>query len=245
MRWTWRTAWFSSSAALMKSLWSDDSSTKETTTLMSPGGLGQLQEARVVATHGDLGVEVLQQVAGQAQLGEDDEVRLLRPGLGDELVVTREVRPRARRGAGRSGPGRRGVVPWPECMPREARVAAAQYVSTRTGVSAKSLTLRVRTAASMASGRCGDQGVGKTEAVATLVCIPSPRAGQHGGLWARLDELDRFQECFQTVRVLSTQTRAHLAHDDLVDERLVAILEQQSLALRRLGHACKQVDHEG
>ena len=32
------------------------------------------REALVVAAHGHLGIEVLEQVAGQAELGEDDEV---------------------------------------------------------------------------------------------------------------------------------------------------------------------------
>ena len=51
----------------------------------------QLGQARVVDAHGDLGNEVLEQVAGECQLGEDDQRRALprRGGqpLGEELEV--------------------------------------------------------------------------------------------------------------------------------------------------------------
>ena len=52
---------------------------------------GELDEALVVATHRDLGVEVLEQVAGEAELGEDDEVGPVTTSLADEGVVPREV----------------------------------------------------------------------------------------------------------------------------------------------------------
>ena len=55
------------------------------------GRLRQLQEARVVPAHGHLGVEVLEQVPGQAQLREDDEVGPLRAGFTEELVVPLQV----------------------------------------------------------------------------------------------------------------------------------------------------------
>ena len=40
----------------------------------SPGRAGQLGQPRVVEPHRDLGGEVLELVAGQPELGEDDEV---------------------------------------------------------------------------------------------------------------------------------------------------------------------------
>ena len=64
---------------------------------------GQLEEPRVVAAHGHLGVEVLEQVAGQAELRKDHEVRALHPGLSEELVVALQVlleRAEARRDLG-------------------------------------------------------------------------------------------------------------------------------------------------
>ena len=51
----------------------------------------QLGQARVVEAQGDLGREVLELVAGQAELREDDEVGLVRAGLVEELVMAPQV----------------------------------------------------------------------------------------------------------------------------------------------------------
>ena len=48
-------------------------------------------EAGVVPTHGHLRVEVLEQVAGQAELREDDQVGTLVAGFADELVMPLQV----------------------------------------------------------------------------------------------------------------------------------------------------------
>ena len=75
----------------------------------------QLEEARVVAAHGHLGVEVLEQVAGQAELREDHQVSAVCAGLPDELVVTRQVlveRTEPRRDLGqRDGDALRRLMP--------------------------------------------------------------------------------------------------------------------------------------
>ena len=51
----------------------------------------QRREARVVEAHRDLGREILEQVAGQPELREDDEIRAGRPGLIEQLMVPPEV----------------------------------------------------------------------------------------------------------------------------------------------------------
>jgi len=51
----------------------------------------QPRETRVVEAERDLGREVLQLVAGQAELGEDDQARAARACLVEELMVSREV----------------------------------------------------------------------------------------------------------------------------------------------------------
>ena len=56
------------------------------------GKLCQLLQARVGATHGDLGVELLQEIAGQTQLWEDEQVDGLRPSIRDYLGVARQIR---------------------------------------------------------------------------------------------------------------------------------------------------------
>ena len=52
---------------------------------------GQRREARIVEAHRDLGGEVLEQVAGQAELGEDDEVGAVGACLAEQLGVPGEV----------------------------------------------------------------------------------------------------------------------------------------------------------
>ena len=70
---------------------------------------GQRGEAGVVEAHRDLGREVLEQVAGQAQLREHDEAGPGLARLGEELVVAREVGvelPETRRDLGEGDPER-------------------------------------------------------------------------------------------------------------------------------------------
>ena len=55
------------------------------------GRIGEIGQPRVVEPHRDLRREVLELVAGQPELREDDEVRALRAGLLDQLVVARQV----------------------------------------------------------------------------------------------------------------------------------------------------------
>ncbi len=57
-----------------------------------PGRRRQLRQARVVEPHRDLGREVLELVAGQAELGEDDEVGATVASLAQALVMRRQVR---------------------------------------------------------------------------------------------------------------------------------------------------------
>src|SRR3990172_4530631 len=52
----------------------------------------QGRKARVIEPHRDLGREILQQVPGQTQLGEDDEPGAARPRLGKERAMALEVR---------------------------------------------------------------------------------------------------------------------------------------------------------
>ena len=58
----------------MKRRWSSDSSTKETMAASPSAACASASETGVVAAHGHLRVEVLEQVAGQAELREDDQV---------------------------------------------------------------------------------------------------------------------------------------------------------------------------
>jgi hypothetical protein len=73
------------------------------------GGPRQIGEARIVQAHGDLGRQVLQLVAGQAELGEDDQVGSLRAGLLEQLVMALQVcfeRPQSRGDLGERDPQR-------------------------------------------------------------------------------------------------------------------------------------------
>ena len=100
---------------------------------------GQLEEPGVVATHRDLGIEVLEQIAGQAELGEDDEVRVLPASVRDELMMPREVAGHiteswrdlgegdADRGHGRSV----GAGPSPSSMSGAARARGMKVASQR------------------------------------------------------------------------------------------------------------------
>ena len=58
----------------MNSRWSADSSTNETTAERPCGRRRERRQPRIVEPHRDLGGEVLELVAGQPELGEDDEV---------------------------------------------------------------------------------------------------------------------------------------------------------------------------
>src|SRR5215218_4855756 len=48
------------------------------------GGAAEFRETRIVRTHRDLGVEVLEQVAGQAELGKDEQVDRLITSIRDD-----------------------------------------------------------------------------------------------------------------------------------------------------------------
>ena len=115
----------------MKSRWSSDSSTNETMAAISPAASASACRRRVVAVHGDLGVEVLEQVARQPELREDDQVGVLAASLADELVVSLEVLLEQRRAAARSGPARHGAEPWPQCRRRPP--PAARLSTSRRG----------------------------------------------------------------------------------------------------------------
>ena len=72
---------------------------------------GEGREPRVVEPHRDLAREVLEQVAGQPELGEDDEVRAPGTCLVEEGVVALQVRvelPESRRDLG-EGDRQRGL----------------------------------------------------------------------------------------------------------------------------------------
>ena len=97
------------SAAAMNSRWSADSSTNDTTADRPRVARGQRGQARVVEAHRDLGREVLEQVAGQPELGEDDEVGAACPRLREQLAVAREVVLERARAAARSGRARSGA----------------------------------------------------------------------------------------------------------------------------------------
>jgi len=68
------------------------------------GRLRELQQSGIIAPDRDLSVQVLQQVARQSQLREDDEIGALAPGLAEQRVVSLEVvieRPKARSDLGK------------------------------------------------------------------------------------------------------------------------------------------------
>ncbi len=73
LRWTCRISPSSSSAAAMNSRWSADSSTNDDDGRQPARRPRERGQPRVVEAHRDLGGEVLEQVAGQAELGEDDQ----------------------------------------------------------------------------------------------------------------------------------------------------------------------------
>ena len=75
----------------MNSRWSADSSTNDTTADRPGRRRRQRRQAGIVEPHRDLGGEVLEQVAGQPELGKDDQLGALRPRLRQQLVVPREV----------------------------------------------------------------------------------------------------------------------------------------------------------
>ena len=105
----------------MNSRWSADSSTNDTIAERPAGRGREAREARVVEAHRDLGGEVLELVAGEAELGEDDEVGALGPGLGRSPRRAGRGSPRARRAAARAGRARSGGSPRGEhtrAMPR-------------------------------------------------------------------------------------------------------------------------------
>ena len=53
--------------------------------------LGELAQARAVGAQGDLGVEVTEQVTGQAELREDEQLDTRRPGLADHRAMVGQV----------------------------------------------------------------------------------------------------------------------------------------------------------
>ena len=76
----------------MNRRWSADSSTNDTTADSPTRLAGQRREPRVVEPHRDVGREVLEQVAGQPELGEHDQARPAGPRLREQLAVARQVR---------------------------------------------------------------------------------------------------------------------------------------------------------
>ena len=75
---------------------------------------GEIGQARVVEAHRDLAGEVLELVAGQPELGEDDQVGALLARLGEQLLVARQVLVERPERAARSGRGRSGRSARPE-----------------------------------------------------------------------------------------------------------------------------------
>ena len=93
----------------MNSRWSANSSTNETTAERPCRRGREPRQPRVVEAHRDLRREVLELVAGQPELGEDDEPGARVAGLVEEGVVPLEVRvelPEARRDLGQRDPER-------------------------------------------------------------------------------------------------------------------------------------------
>ena len=97
----------SSSAAAMNSRWSADSSTNETTADRPSVSAAERRQARIVEPHRDLGGEVLEQVAGQAELGEDDQAGAAGARLGEQ-------RRGGARGCRRGAPSRGAI--WARAM---------------------------------------------------------------------------------------------------------------------------------
>ena len=91
MRWTCRISPSSMSAAAMNRRWSADSSTKPTTADRPVVARASSVQARVVEAHRDLGREVLEEIAGEPELGEDEQVHALAAGVVDERVMALEV----------------------------------------------------------------------------------------------------------------------------------------------------------
>ena len=87
----------------MNSRWSADSSTNETTADSPVVAAAKAGETRVVEAHRHLGGEILEQVPRQPELREDDQAGARVAGLGDQLVMARQVGlevPEARGGLG-------------------------------------------------------------------------------------------------------------------------------------------------
>ncbi len=107
----------------MNSRWSADSSTNDTTADRPRGHAGQLGQARIVEAHRDLGGEVLELVAGQPELGEDDEVGARLARLREQVPVPGEVlveRTEARSDLGERDTGRLHVPEHSEATKRSA-----------------------------------------------------------------------------------------------------------------------------
>ena len=159
------------------------------------------------------GGEVLEQVAGQAQLRKDDQPGATRARLGEELVVARQVlleSAEARRDLGKR-----------DAQRRHARSVGRQYDSIRTGVSAKSRTLRVSTAAPLASAAAAMSASARPRwcprARASARHEPARRAASGSGL----DELDRLDQGQQVGVGMRRRARRRLSDHDLVDDQLV------------------------
>ena len=75
----------------MNSRWSADSSTNETIADRPAVSAASSASRGIVEPDRDLGGEVLEQVAGQAELGEHDEAGARGTRLGEQLVVAGEV----------------------------------------------------------------------------------------------------------------------------------------------------------
>ena len=163
----------------MNSRWSADSSTNDTTAERPAGRAGQPGQARVVEPHRDLRGEVLELVAGQSELGEDDQVRAARRAPRRAARGGSRGWSRAPRAAGRSGRARsvrvctlrsiREGLPWederrwagraPAAVPgRRWPSRAAAMRPTTVPPTPGSPDARLRTLAMLPAGRRGRRG---------------------------------------------------------------------------------------
>ena len=75
----------------MNSRWSADSSNERDDRRQAAGRRGNRGEPGVVEAHGDLGREILELIAGEAEFWKDDQIGTLGTDLRDDLEVPGEV----------------------------------------------------------------------------------------------------------------------------------------------------------
>ena len=66
------------------------------------------------------------------------------------------------------------------------------------------------------------------------MCLRAPATGEEGGFRPRLDEFEGLEHQIEDVHILFAKSGSHLAHYDLIDQRLVSSVEDAPEMINRL-----------